>query len=44
VGGTALPPLVQRAGEAWRQVQSLNDPRHSYAICLVCGVAGVSNW
>jgi protease IV len=44
VRGTGLPPLVRRAGEAWRQIQSLNDPRHSYAICLVCGASGASTW
>jgi protease IV len=43
-GGAVLPPLMQRASEAWRQVQSLNDPRHSYAICMVCGVSGASAW
>jgi protease-4 len=39
-GGAALPPLVRQASEAWRMVQSLNDPRHSYALCLACNVAG----
>jgi protease IV len=29
-------PLVRRAGDAWRVLQSLNDPGHSYALCPVC--------
>ena len=37
-------PLMQLAGEAWRQVQSLNDPRHSYAICMICSVSTASRW
>lgn len=35
-GSSSLPPLLRRAGDAWRLLQSLNDPRHSYALCLVC--------
>ncbi|MFU8815839.1 MAG: signal peptide peptidase SppA [Pseudomonadales bacterium] len=39
-----MSPLMQRAGEAWRQLQSLNDPRHSYAICMSCSVSTASMW
>jgi protease IV len=30
------PPLMRRAGDAWRLLQSLNDPGHSYALCPAC--------
>ncbi len=32
----ALSPLVRQAGAAWRFLTSLNDPRHSYAVCVEC--------
>lgn len=32
----AVVPLVRQAEDAWKRVQSLNDPRHSYALCLTC--------
>jgi protease-4 len=35
----SLPPLMRHVSEAWRMLQSLNDPRHSYALCLACNPA-----
>lgn len=35
-GPGALSPLVRQAGEAWKTLTSLNDPRHNYALCLTC--------
>lgn len=38
-GGAALgvlPPVVRELGQAWEWLGSLDDPRHSYALCLVC--------
>ncbi|HEX7036375.1 MAG TPA: signal peptide peptidase SppA [Pseudomonadales bacterium] len=36
--GRLLPPLLRRLGETWQALQSLDDPRHSYALCLSCAV------
>src|SRR5690606_3296706 len=36
--GRLLPPLLRRLGETWQALQSLDDPRHSYALCLGCAV------
>ncbi len=33
-----LSPLVRYADDAWQLLGSLNDPRHSYALCLACRV------
>lgn len=35
VGGL-LPPVVRELGDAWNWLSSLDDPRHSYALCLTC--------
>jgi protease IV len=35
-GPATLSPLLRRAGDAWRLLQSLNDPGHSYALCPAC--------
>lgn len=37
-GGQLLPPLLRRIGETWDALQSLDDPRHNYALCLGCAV------
>lgn len=29
-------PLLRRAADAWRLMQALNDPGHSYALCPAC--------
>ena len=36
--GTAAP-LVRRLRETWDLVERLNDPQHSYALCLTCRIA-----
>lgn len=38
-GGRPVPALLRRLDEAWRLAGTLNDPRHSYALCLACRVA-----
>ncbi|MEQ8783451.1 MAG: signal peptide peptidase SppA [Roseibium album] len=37
-GAVGLTPLMRQAGDAWKLLRTLNDPRHSYALCLVCRV------
>jgi len=41
VGSAQLPPLLREAGAAWKLLNTFNDPRHNYALCLACAVQGV---
>ena len=36
MAGGILPPVVRELGDAWNWLGSLDDPRHSYALCLTC--------
>lgn len=38
VDGSMLPGWLQRVDEARRLARTLNDPRHTYALCLACRV------
>lgn len=37
-GSASVQPLLRRMGETWKVLESLNDPSHSYALCLTCRV------
>lgn len=37
--GSVLPGWLQHVDEARRLARTLNDPRHAYALCLICRVA-----
>lgn len=38
-GRTASAPLVRQLRESWNLLESLDDPQHSYALCLTCGIS-----
>jgi protease-4 len=38
--GSSGVPLLRQVGRAWEFLRNLDDPRHSYALCLVCEVRG----